>query len=396
METTDRIAKNILYTAPGCAGHKIHRVFVSSVKEDEKVGNIYAVHYVTHLHSHQVTLLRTLWHMVDDELEIFDGRIHPVDPRHAQHLSEIISHTILRERDHVRARVEDGFSLVAARDEGVLNARIEKLQAMITGDPRANRLVHHEIGCCGGMRKTEDIKRNVYSALVESGLMQGLDAGNPSAARWGTTTKSMASQAAGNMICSVLPRAVTRSFVHFEDGDLDDAEANDDFRRYVKGKVWRTTRYLAEVENIKEDACISFCSEPLDHLLRRLEYMDEHKNAALDLMKSSTNPFHATCLKFAARLTEPLEDGDLSALIYHWARLPEDLNQMKSYLRKLMVSMDAQVWSRLLVFYDEFPWRFAILVHGGFSNVQREALVREFYEKFLCCLEPDFATKVHL
>ena len=76
---------------------------------------------------------------------------------------------------------------------------------------------------------------NVTVAIVESGLVLGLDNQAPSTHRWGTCTKHVGNQTAGIMCHKIGPRCLAKACGgRWNVQDLQDEAGDEDGRRYLR------------------------------------------------------------------------------------------------------------------------------------------------------------------
>ena len=137
------------------------------------------------------------------------------------------------------------------------------------------------------------------------------------------------------------PRTFTETFESWHAGDV--GEGADDWRRYVKGRVWRAVRPCNEEDFGWRKCCRSWATEPVDHLLARFQHMDEVGNAILDVNYEPTNPILETHQRFHLMVGLPVAEGPLRSIFYHWERDASTLDDLTTESRRIAVSMDSQV-----------------------------------------------------
>ena len=137
------------------------------------------------------------------------------------------------------------------------------------------------------------------------------------------------------------PRTLRESFDGWHGGDP--GEGGDDWRRYVKGKVWRTVCSVSELDYGWQKCCRSFTTELMDHLLARVQHMDEQGHAIMDVCYDRTNPIKTAHESFRQMVGLPVCDGSLKVIFDHFKDDLDKISSITSECRRLAVSMDAQV-----------------------------------------------------
>ena len=239
--------KNVLISRMQCSVHQVQRAFASTIDMARVSGDAFAIRYTTNDPATLGRLQKTMWDLVNDELIVVVGS-PPPDSKDmwARHMDGILQHTLLRSVDLVPGCIDR--SAVFASDDGVSDSiadgctdsilthrrlACEKVKKFINCDPRSDRLTHYCNGCCDNVYQA---KMNVYGAIIESRLIEGAASRDPSSARYGTTSDSLADQQAGRMICRIVPRCYTKAFPRWQSADLD-PDAPEDRRQQTRSKV---------------------------------------------------------------------------------------------------------------------------------------------------------------
>jgi hypothetical protein len=186
---------------------------------------------------------------------------------------------------------------------------------------------------------------NVSAAIDDAALLADGIAGEPSRNRWGSMAEHDAEQAVGEMVFKIHPRSLQEAFGRdWHLGDPGGADQDDDYRQFVKGKVWRSCRVVSEPMYGPEKCTRSWCLEPAEHLWMRLQHMEEVGNSILDINFEAANPFNETHAKFASQVFEPTQLGPLRAIFYQYELHGDSVYcVMVCECRRLSVSVDAQV-----------------------------------------------------
>ena len=125
------------------------------------------------MHAHQAVWQKCLWDLIDSQLNIVDS---PPLPAWSDHTAEAISHTLLRDADHVRAVcpspshpfLDTAREPTGARSAARLEAR-SRVCRFLNGDLRRRGLFHQEAGCCPN--GPEQTKLALHAAIVGAGLL---------------------------------------------------------------------------------------------------------------------------------------------------------------------------------------------------------------------------------
>ena len=246
----------------------------------------------------------------------------------------------------MRGRAVDGMqhSDPKLRHKHVLEQR-RLILKFLNGDIRSNRVVHYENGCCvdaDGNFSLAICKDNVSNAISTAGLLADHVPGDASKNRWGSCQTHDAAQTAGEMFHQIHPRSCAHAFDSWRAGDVPDGE--DDYRKFAQGKVWRTVCVTSHEDYGWAKALRLWALEAIDHLWRQLEFLDEYGYAILDITFDRTNPIRIAREKLADIIRQPVTDGPLSTVFYHYEDMPaETAIAMTTYTRILVGSIDAQV-----------------------------------------------------
>ena len=80
--------------------------------------------------------------------------------------------------------------------------------------------------------------------------------------------------------------------------------------------------------------------EPAEHLMQRIQYLDEHGNSILDFNHESSSPLREARASFASMVFQPVDDGKLAPVFWQY---PLEYDKITSESRRMLVSVDAQV-----------------------------------------------------
>ena len=97
--------------------------------------------------------------------------------------------------------------------------------------------------------------------------------------------------------------------------------------------------------------------QPCDHLLQRLQFMDEEGGALFDINREETDPIRAMRASYASMVATPVNLGPLRTVFFHFEPQGiETIENITGEARRNALSVDSQVWYWLDPLKD-FPFR---------------------------------------
>ena len=195
----------------------------------------------------------------------------------------------------------------------------------------------------------------------------------------------MSQEVIGCFFFDLLRRVYEASFPNWNGGLPNANEGdNDDWRKMVRSKVWRSRCVLADQSDFPRHAVIAFVSVPIDRLWSRLQWLDQRGKILYDLCDNK-GPF-ADCLK--ALLENASSNSGWYRALY-W-RYPDKLTMMLREVRWRTVCIAAQLWWRFM-FLREWPYLWVKFVHPSSTATTRKDVGGSFFARSHCCLERDLA-----
>ena len=194
-------------------------------------------------------------------------------------------------------------------------------------------------------------RSRAYDAGIDGGLLLGLVEQLPNTSRFGSFGTSAAAQCCGYMVHEVFPRVVQAAFPTWEDGvpDVDplDNEDQEDYRRTMQKKVYRTKLHVANRDNHKLSAVLAFASKAVDRLWLEFESMDHRGNGLRDLADPRLSPVRRciAAIEFVFRTPLTSHDHPLSLVFIQWGVEVFTVSRA----RGISASIAAQLWWRLCV-----------------------------------------------
>ena len=219
----------------------------------------------------------------------------------------------------------------------------------------------------------------------------------PSMDDWGSASSTSAAVSAGILVHNVLPKAFRLAMPNWTamrpDNDREDNEGANELRARVQRKTWRTMKTFDEYPRWSKIVLLCFCSTPLERLMSELQRVDELHNGLLDtVFADDLNPF-SVCSRACASMAHAGSSGPIGYLM---AVLPEHRrDEILQEASKLLLGIGSQVKWRFAE-YDEFPFRWAWILHPRVSASDKESVYDDFFDDLYdCCRGDAFDKKVY-
>ena len=403
MHLAKSLRSNVLIDLGTCAAHAVHRTVVTSYQDEKMTGDVYTIQFVIQVVPHHIRLLRKLREVIWRNLDILDGSFESPNPVHTRHTRAVMEGTLGMKALRSRARVGEEDDVFQTREGALTQRRIDTVCKLLTGDIRQSRVVHHCTRCC---ENKEACAAKIMSALCEAGFLHSCTAGLPSKGRWGSVAHSNAVQCCGFMCHGLLATTISESFQNREDGDPgnqgeDDAE---DHRVQVRRKVWRCKQQVGDPSYQMLAIIRHWCSIEISHLWQVMQHVDAQRDALLRASHPTDSPWRRTFRALVALLSNHVKDTDLAPGFWHFAEqwaLALDGPDGKAgasaafaEARVVVLSQAAQLWWRLLIKYDNYPYKLLRLVDATSTEEQRQRVAADLFDLPKCCLAGDlFSTR---
>ena len=392
--TSAELPPNVFVTPLGCCAHLLHRVIVSSIREDDIVGDCHAVYVITRNPAHRDRLVAAAFAVIEEDFDVMPGS----PPAEATaHMREILEHTLLRTLDHTagslvkRPLQHNDEALDHELDQRFSTRRlgVNMVAKYCNSDPRKPKIVHYCNGCC--ISKAESLQ-SVKAAVVQGGLLGGYSTTTPSKSRHGSTTEALGEQAAGFMCFNILPRAMARAFPRWQSGGIN-IDDPDDKRAYMRSKTHRAKMHCNSDRAKMLTAVLSWVAEPIDYLWMRLQYLDGRCSSMLDVQSPRHDPFLQCMRSLSQLLLQPVTSGGLRTVYNHYESEAERL-WMAQQSQELIASMVCQIHSRFMLLFKTWPFPLAKIADVRLDSQDREKVIDELWAAHDCCLEEHFGKKL--
>ena len=369
-----QLPSNCLYfKAFSCVCHKAINIFDSTSDSKQLVGDVFATSYTCKLPRYRSTILDALHRVLDEELDLVAPTA--VDSRIRQHVQDILDHTIRREWQFSRGSRLSGD---VATDDEVQRAgqlrRASIIESNLTGDPRACKLQVID----GGTQRA-DVVIKVAAAISNGGLLLGVHSDMPAVNRWGSLSKHLSEQCAGNMFSQILEKTMRKAFPYW-DTILELAgpeEDDDDQRKYNQSKCWRAVHCYQTLDAQRRSAVVSWTTVPIDHFWLEVQKMDVAGNSLLDSTWPPTNPFLKAQRAWGKMMTEPVDSGPLRAVFFHYATDEDALVDLTWQIRCDVLAYQAKFWFFFENMLDQLAVRSLRMIDVRRSLAEGLAVARE-------------------
>ena len=189
------------------------------------------------------------------------------------------------------------------------------------------------------------------AAVVDGGALCDEIKGAPSKNRWGSLQEHESEQVLGDFLHKIFPQACSRALGTWDNGDLGDmGNEDDDYRKMVRGKAYRTVCMTSDPVYQYKKACRNFFMSPMQHLWARLQHMDEEGNSITDVNYPPCNPILAAQKSVATMVFQPIRLGPLQTLFRQYHRDIDFHDGMITYTRTTVLSIDSQVLLNIYIY----------------------------------------------
>ena len=347
--TKTKLPENCGMVAGKCGGHQGHRIVQS--REKTVIGDVHAI-AVTCLNTGFQNRFQKSLHLLlksPERFQYIDG--YP-DPEWRAHNEQVLLHTILRRDAMVNGGVLD-FS------EASLDAFPVAQRFLDTLNGDWTKPVVQCFTC--GRAITEDVARElVFASIIEIDMLQA-NGKEPSMDDWFSCGMSCGKTAVGVFCHELLPQVVEESHIVWDDkalvNNVADPEAVDGAeaaRVRGKKKAWRTKCVLADASRKLGIALMSFLAIGVEHIMMRLDYLDERHDGILSVGVPGLCPFQVCSTYIADTIAGGFKQGAVLSPIYRHFR-PRGLdtgsvtdNALLDTARIMGMDIGAQVFWRYM------------------------------------------------
>ena len=377
-----------------CSSHILHRIIETTFKTAKLIPSLHATAFTASQTTASERILRTVRDVVRADLEGggFFPRRQP--PRECAALTEKVLEVTLYRGRWTRGRVEQESPF--EEDKHIAWA---KALRVLNGDWRSPAVEHYcnSPTCCRGVGDATD---KITAVLVEV-IFGRLSSRPPACNRWYTFGPALECQALGMVLHQILPRVIERSALAGPERDVPKDEQDDPsscFKEYCGRKERQAVAFLTDQPGSAHTVTVAVVvTEPVDRLSQRFQLLDAASHGISEAVSSQGPLRH--CMKHLTGLARGriAQPGGRSWIGHSFLKQffegSPDFEAVMEAFFVATVRVGSQVWARLHVQYDSWPWR---LLHIPASELGLRAetpdfLVDEFFAEHLCCLDSWFS-----
>ena len=389
-EFNDDLASNgckVLILDVMCASHIIHRITEVAFETTTLIPSLHATAFTATQTKFFDCMLYHLRETVKEDLQCGGfvlGR--DPDPASKAHTLTILDFTVHRHK-WTRARHQQESPDFRS------DAMAAELAIFLNGDWRSGCIEHFCQGprCC----KNLDICTEKVTALLKTAVFDHLNDHTPSCNRWHTFGRALESQGLGLLCHSILSRVSLRAALGSNEEVVGDDDDSLPFKAYCSRKEKQSSDFLGDYPaSTVAVATALVITEPTDHLSQRMQHLDTKTHAVTEMMSKSGPLFRCQQQMWdllRPSSPEPSSRGGLGhdMFAHHFADSPDFRVYMEQFYSKV-VRVSSQVWSRLEVMYQQWPWRL-LLAGDRCKPVRAAEVLLEFYNEDACCLDSWFS-----
>ncbi|CAK0895533.1 unnamed protein product [Prorocentrum cordatum] len=310
------------------------------------------------------------------------------DPSWKEHTTGILQQTIGRPATR-RGEVDaHGRRVTATHEEQKLQDRIDMVVQYCNWNVKSNRLVHYEKGC-GRCSSRDDACANVADALLNGQVIPDSNCTVPCKHRFGSCADALREQSAGIMISQLLRRSFDEAFPTRDAPDLVPEHEEDDARerRYIKGKVYRSKKALADSSRCLRSIAVTFVLQPLEWVWSRLQHLDD-QTGTLALIVGSTSPFRVVQTALLDFVNAP--SPAVQRLLHHYMGDARALDLVQAECLHVVLCASSFIWFRFERTLEWWPFKLLLWA----NNPGHDYVVDEFFATPRCCLEDSMSIKL--
>jgi hypothetical protein len=114
---------------------------------------------------------------------------------------------------------------------------------------------------------------------------------------------------------------------------------------------------------------IAIVTEPIDEFVLSFLNLDEQGSLLKDVVSKGNSPVRTVQTSLATTLV-----GDAPAMILqHFGSAPNLRQKHLHSIRSMVVQLSGEIFFRLGVYFDRYPFKLLRLVCGGYSDVEKSA-----------------------
>jgi hypothetical protein len=376
-----------------CVCHALHNMVTKTIGESEFVGHLHAVQHVASIAQRRNQILVACRHVLSSELMIVPGS----PPEEYDLQSQfILDNFIFRKEESTRSEADvDG---IAASRRGIAaRSQSDGFRRYINGNKALCRHGHCCNDCCLDATDTSSRERcidNFMGALTGIGLLSGSNWINaPGKARWLSSSTTLAIIIAGLLIHGLLAKVWDVAFPNWTIEKPLNGSEESDWHRQVRSKCYRAKLYLCGENTLWRGCCISVATQPVDHLMQRLQALDEAGGVLLDL-QSCADPIHRCLQSLFANATTMVPKAMVGLMIFFAIKGSDFTTCLRQYIFRLSFALASLIWFNLESLFSAAPYALLGLVSATSTDETRRTLAERFFNTAECCLDRGVSLKI--
>jgi len=378
---------NTGFVGSKCGAHQGHRVVES--RQKKLVGHVHAVRVSCVAPSHQTLMQAAL-------VKVLDGSSYHVgepNPVFRKHNLLVVKHTLLRREMFTKGSLNASVAL----DIDMFPAAKTFLLAW-NGDWQCNVPSFYTDG--RDMSHSE-AKQFMFAAAMGIDLLQSKDS-SISIDDWFSTSEAAAATSLGIMCSSILQQVFDIAMPTWGamappndqpiGRSMDGASAA---RMRIQKKTWRAKCFLSHTEDKISCVLLTYLGVAVEHLMLRLDHMDQRPGGLWELPFPKTSPF-TVCQRFLARAVQRgSQPGGVLWTVFRCfdSGTVKGSNALLDRSRTMACDMASQSWWRFLSLH-ELPGELAQCVNPRLSPDEQAKHLRHVWCKRSCCLDSDCTGKL--
>ena len=318
-------------------------------------------------------------------------------PKFDEQSTFIFENLLYRKTEHIRSEAASE-GILSSRRGSVARASEHAFRTYINGDKTLDTPWHWCNGCCidpstGVTTRTQQVE-NFLAALACVGLFGGsLWAQAPSKARWLSSSTVLCVVVCGLLVHVLLRKVWEVAFPNWHVERPGGQAEDSDWHKMVRSKICRAKLYLCGERTTWKTACISVATQPVDHLMQRLQALDEAGSALMDLKGCNNTISHRPRRLFDYATT--LQEDPIKQLSEYFSGMGLDyLACVHLHIFRLCFSLASQIMFRLAAMYADFPYELLWLASPNGTESTRQTVASKLFSKKTCCLDRGISLKV--
>ena len=370
-----------------CLTHMMANIVKRCYDQAKLLNRMHSVAFASNNVHFFLCLMRTVYSIVDSELDLVKVAAVPDNDEHARHRSRLLDLTLRRP-----LRTRAGAGVTVAPQEEAIQSKCLQLEEMLNADWSVPRLRHLCLVDPVTKRRhctnREDAVAKTCHVLHNS-LLADLGGCLPATNKLWTYEPTMVQQGFGHAVHAILPRAAVRAFAGFDAGG--EADASDDFRAEFHHKVKTAVDHLQDDRSGVLVLSSLLVSEPCDHLSLKLQH-DDAASTEWSLMSlvRSDGPVQKAQSHLFSFIRPGSDHLNVAVLAWHF-RATDACTEAVEEARAAVLYISAMLWAKVELVFRTYPWLLILLGDPELSHEQKLPIAVGFFNEPECNLDEGFS-----